>query len=40
MRVWRTLTELGVGALLWIIPVGPRLDLSRTVEEGEEAAVD
>jgi glycosyltransferase 2 family protein len=36
MRVWRTVTEVGVAGLLWVLPVGPRVDLSDAAEEEEE----
>jgi len=33
MRVWRTVTEVGIAGLLWVLPVGPRIDLSDAAEE-------
>jgi glycosyltransferase 2 family protein len=44
MRVWRTVTEVGVAGLLWVLPVGPQVSLSdvgqeeRGAEEGESTA--
>ncbi|MFW5867474.1 MAG: lysylphosphatidylglycerol synthase transmembrane domain-containing protein [Armatimonadota bacterium] len=40
MRVWRTLTEVGVAGVLWLLPGGPRVDLSDAAEEEEEITVE
>lgn len=37
MRVWRTLTEVAVAGIGWVLPIGPKVDLSDTTEEDQEA---
>lgn len=32
-RVWRTLTEVAVAGVGWVLPIGPRVDLSIPVDE-------
>ncbi|MFW5869179.1 MAG: lysylphosphatidylglycerol synthase domain-containing protein [Armatimonadota bacterium] len=36
MRVWRTVTEVGIAGLLWVLPVGPRVHLSDAPEDEEQ----
>lgn len=36
-RVWRTLTEVGVAGVGWLLPIGPRVSLAEAVEEREAA---
>lgn len=38
MRVWRTLTEVGIAGVGWVLPIGPRVSLSEV--EAEEAAAE
>jgi hypothetical protein len=43
MRVWRTLTEVGIAGVGWMLPIGPKVELSldaddENVAQGEVAA--
>lgn len=40
MRVWRTLTEVAVAAIGWVLPIGPKVDLSDTTEDEMGAEAD
>ena len=37
MRVWRTLTEVGIAGVGWVLPIGPRVSLA-DVQQDESTA--
>ncbi|MFW6155755.1 MAG: lysylphosphatidylglycerol synthase domain-containing protein [Armatimonadota bacterium] len=40
VRVWRTLTEVGVAGIGWLLPIDPGVSLSDAVEDEEDVAVE